>query len=308
MSEAIPDQSRDGFEDVYFSAPDGLRLHARDYGRKSPRTIGRLPLICLPGLSRNVRDFHQFARIIAEDRTSPRRVVSFDYRGRGGSDWARSADEYTIVTEAEDCLAGMAALGIGHAVMLGTSRGGLIMHVLAATRPAVIAGAILNDIGPAIETEGLVRIRTYLSRARRPANWQEAAAIQQEIHGADFPALSPDDWRDFARAIFVEEGDRLEADFDPRLLAGLREVDQDTVLPTMWPQFESLAANRPLMVLRGEHSKLLSEETVAEMKRRAPHIETHTVDGQGHTPILHLGGLPALIQAFLLRCDAAHGH
>ena len=133
----------DGYDDVYFSAPDGLKLHARDYGRANPETFDRFPLICLPGLSRNAADFHDIALKVANDAEAPRRVVSFDYRGRGQSEWAKAPEDYNVVTETEDVLTGMAALGIEHAIFLGTSRGGLIMHVMSAMRPGVIAAGIL---------------------------------------------------------------------------------------------------------------------------------------------------------------------
>jgi pimeloyl-ACP methyl ester carboxylesterase len=308
MTQTTGTSSGDAFEDVFFSASDGLRLHARDYGRKRPATFGRLPLICLPGLSRNTRDFHDLALALVGDHETPRRVVSFDYRGRGGSEWAKSADDYTVLTETDDLLAGMAALGLEHALFLGTSRGGLIMHVLAAMRPGVIAGGILNDIGPVIEGAGLAQIKTYLTRAPKPASYEEAARIQKDIHGKAFPALRDEDWAEFARAIFIKDAKgRLKADFDPKLLSGFKDMDFSTPLPTMWPQFDSLAARKPLLVIRGEHSSLLSEETVEEMKSRAPHIKTHTASGQGHAPLLHLGSLPALIRNFLAECDRHFG-
>lgn len=309
MTTTARPSSEDNFEDVFFSAPDGLRLHARDYGRNRTDTLGHLPLICLPGLSRNTADFHDLALKIINDAEAPRRVVSFDYRGRGQSEWARDPDEYNVLTEADDLLAGMAALGLEHAIFLGTSRGGLIMHVLAALRPAVIAGAILNDIGPVIEGAGLAQIKTYLTRAPRPANFEDAARIQREIHGKAFPALNDEDWLAFAHAIYVEDKKgRLTGNFDPKLLNGFKDMDFSTPLPTMWPQFESLAAGKPLLVIRGENSALLSEETVTEMKSRAPHVKTHTALGQGHAPLLHLGSLPALIRDFLSGCDQGHPH
>mgnify|MGYP001627976554 FL=1 len=299
----------DGFEDVFFSAPDGLRLHARDYGRDRTDTLGHLPLICLPGLSRNTADFHDLALKIVNDAEASRRVVSFDYRGRGQSEWARDAEDYNVLTETDDLLAGMAALGLEHAIFLGTSRGGLIMHALAALRPAVIAGAILNEIGPVIEGAVLAQIKTYLTRAPKPANFEDAARIQKEIHGKAFPALTDHDWLDFAHAIYVEDKKgRLKGNFDPKLLNGFKDMDFSTPLPTMWPQFDSLAAGKPLLVIRGENSALLSEETVAEMTSRAPHIKTHTAQRQGHAPLLHLGSLPALIREFLGDCDRRGGH
>jgi pimeloyl-ACP methyl ester carboxylesterase len=155
-------------ESVFYSASDGLRLHAADYGRHDPATRDRLPVVCLPGLTRNTRDFDDLAKILSTDPKAPRRVVSFDYRGRGGSAWDKDPSRYTITVEAEDVLSGMAALGLEHAIFIGTSRGGLIMHVLAATRPGVMAAGVLNDIGPVIEGAGLAQIKAYLSRMPNP--------------------------------------------------------------------------------------------------------------------------------------------
>lgn len=301
----VADHGESGFDDVFLSAADGLKLHARDYGRLNAAARARLPLVCLPGLTRNVRDFHGLALGLAGDPTAPRRVVGFDYRGRGGSEWDRDPARYSILVEAEDVLAGMAALGLEHAIFLGTSRGGLIMHALAAIRPTAMAAAILNDIGPVVEGAGLAQIKAYLTRAPKPATWGEAAAIQKDVHGKAFPALTDPDWADFARAIYVEKKGRLVADYDPALLDGLKDMNFSVPLPTLWPQFDALAT-RPTMVLRGENSKLLSEETVAQMKARAPAISAHTVAGHGHAPILHLSGLPDLIAGFLRSVDRMH--
>ncbi|WP_394688617.1 alpha/beta fold hydrolase [Hoeflea sp.] len=294
-------------EDVFYSSREGLRLHAADYGRNDPLTRSRLPVVCLPGLTRNTRDFHDLAMLISRHPKTPRRVVSFDYRGRGQSAWDKDPARYTITTEADDILNGMAALGLEHAIFIGTSRGGLIMHVLAATRPGVMTGGVLNDIGPVIEGAGLVQIKAYLSRTPKPRDWDEAARVLTETHGKSFPALTDTDWADFARAVFVEQKGRLEPDYDPALLDGLKGVDLSTPLPTLWPQFEGLGA-MPLMALRGEHSSLLSQETLDEMKARVPSLQTITVKGHGHAPILHLSGIPKILGEFFASVDKAHNH
>jgi len=193
-----------GYESVFFSASDGLRLHAADYGRNNLATRGRLPVVCLPGLTRNTRDFDDLARLLSTDTKVPRRVVSFDYRGRGQSGWDKDPARYNITVEAEDVLSGMAALGLEHASFIGTSRGGLIMHVLAAMRPGVMAAGVLNDIGPVIEGAGLAQIKAYLSRTPKPQNWADAAQILSEAHSKSFPALTEADWADFAREIFSQ--------------------------------------------------------------------------------------------------------
>jgi len=294
-------------EDVFFSASDGLKLHAADYGRHDPATRGRQPVVCLPGLTRNTRDFHDLALILSRDDKAPRRVVSLDYRGRGRSGWDKDPSRYTIVVEAEDVLSGMAALGLEHAILIGTSRGGLIMHVLAATRPGIMAAGVLNDIGPVIEGAGLAQIKAYLSRTPRPKTWEEAAQILAEAHSKSFPALSKADWDDFARAIYVEKAGKLVPDYDPALLEGLKGVDLNTPLPTLWPQFEGLG-RMPLMALRGEHSTLLSEKTLTEMKARVPNLHTVTVAGHGHAPILHLGGIPQILREFFASVDKQRRH
>lgn len=296
-----------GFEDVFFSASDGLRLHAADYGRDNPATRDRLPVVCLPGLTRNTRDFDDIARLLSSDPKAPRRVVSFDYRGRGQSGWDKDPSRYTIIVEAEDVLSGMAALGLEHAIFIGTSRGGLIMHVLAATRPGVMAAGVLNDIGPVIEGAGLAQIKAYLSRMPKPKNWADAAQILAEAHSKSFPVLTQADWQDFARAIYVEQDGQLVADYDPALLDGLKGVDLGTPLPTLWPQFEGLGT-MPLMALRGEHSTLLSSETLIEMKNRVPSLQINTIAGQGHAPILHLSGIPDILTRFFASVDKQRHH
>jgi len=294
-------------EDVFFSASDSLRLHAADYGRHDPATRGRLPLVCLPGLTRNTRDFHDLALLISRHAKTPRRVVSFDYRGRGQSGWDKDPSRYSIVVEAEDVINGMAALGLEHAIFLGTSRGGLIMHVLAAMRPGLMAAGVLNDIGPVIDGAGLAQIKAYLSRTPKPKDWVDAGRILAEAHHKSFPALGENDWVDFARAIYVEKGGKLVPDYDPALLEGLKGVDLNTPLPTLWPQFEALGT-MPLMVLRGQHSTLLSAATLAEMKARVPSLETVTVEGHGHAPILHLAGIPEILTSFFAAVDKSRRH
>jgi len=301
------DSTTNAHESIFFSASDGLRLHAADYGRHDPATRDRLPVVCLPGLTRNTRDFDDLARLISNDPKAPRRVVSFDYRGRGLSGWDKDPSRYTIVVEAEDVIAGLAALGIEHAIFLGTSRGGLIMHVLSATRPGVMAAGVLNDIGPVIEGAGLAQIKAYLSRMPKPKSWEDAAQILAEVHAKGFPALTDSDWADFARAIYVEKDGRIVSDYDPALLHGLNGIDFNTPLPTLWPQFEALGS-MPLMALRGEHSTLLSSETLIEMKTRVPALETATIPGQGHAPILHLSGIPEILGRFFASVDKQRRH
>lgn len=284
------------FEDFHYLAADGLKLHARIYGRDNEAP----PLVCLPGLTRNARDFHELALHLSRRARTPRPVVAFDYRGRGLSAHDRDWRNYDVMVEARDIADGLVAMGIAHAAFAGTSRGGLIIMVLAAVRPALLRAAILNDIGPVIEGAGLAQIRAYLERAPKPSSIAEAITIQRATLGQAFSALGDADWERLVRALYTEEKGRLTADFDPALIRTLTAVDLGRPLPVLWPQFAGLA-RIPVMAIRGANSMLLSAATLDEMARRHPDLEAVTVEGQGHAPLLETGDLPERIAAFLKR-------
>ncbi|SOC39931.1 pimeloyl-ACP methyl ester carboxylesterase [Rhizobium subbaraonis] len=272
------------FDEIVFTATDGLSLYARDYQAISAGEAGKAAVICLAGLSRNSRDFHHFA-IAVRERTG-RRVVAIDYRGRGRSAWDDNKANYNIATECGDVLSALSALSVDRAVFVGTSRGGLILHVLASSRPDLMAGAILNDIGPVIEPAGLREIARYLNRGERPRDWTQAEGILRTTHGANFPVLSDEDWRDMAEAVYVEKDGGIHADFDPAIAQHLLTLDFESPLPNLWAQFEAFG-KMPLMAISGEHSTLLSAQTLAEMSRRHPGLRRHLATGQGHAPLLH---------------------
>ncbi|MGE0279545.1 MAG: alpha/beta fold hydrolase, partial [Rhizobiaceae bacterium] len=199
-------------------------------------------------------------------------------------------------------LTGLDQLGITRAAFIGTSRGGLIVHVLAVLRPEILAAAVLNDIGPVLEAAGLQHLKNYLGKAPRPASFAEAAATQKLAHGAAFPSLSDSDWERMARAIYREAGATLIPDFDTALLNGLMATDLSKPLPDLWPQFGALSGI-PVLAIRGENSLLLSAKTVEEMASRHPNFEAITVAGQGHAPFLETGDLPFQIAAFFDRAE-----
>lgn len=291
--------SSDGFSDFFCTAPDGLKLHARVYGETNS---GTWPVVCLPGLTRNARDFHKLALYLSRRANHPRKVIAFDYRGRGQSAYDPDIGHYNVGIEAGDILAGLAALDIAEAAFIGTSRGGLIIHVLGALRPAALKAIVLNDIGPVIEANGLAHIRTYLDPAPKPKSRAEAIDAQRSAHGADFPALTEADWERMVSALYRETDQGLMPDFDPRLVETLAGLDPSKPLPDLWPQFEALAAI-PLFAIRGANSKLLSVETFEEMAKRHPGMEAILVEGQGHAPFLETGDLPGAIAAFLDKAE-----
>ncbi len=287
-----------GFLEKTIAAPDGLKLHARDYGHDNPATAARLPVFCLPGLTRNSRDFHQLALILSNDETAPRRVITLDARGRGRSERDADKSHYNLGVEAQDVVSACAALGITKAIFVGTSRGGLVLHILAATHPELMAAVILNDIGPALEIEGLRDIRDYLNRGRKPADWDDAVNILKEDHGATFTTLGEQDWRDMAHAIYAEADGHIVADADPAIALIMKSIDLDAPQKDLWPQFEGFKPI-PLMTIRGANSRLLSDAALNEMGRRHGNMTALTVPGHGHPPLLHIDQIPNDIRAFI---------
>lgn len=282
-----------GAIDHFITVADGLKLHVRVHGENNPGTA----IICLPGLTRNVLDFEDLARILAE-APHDRRIIAISSRGRGLSDRDPQPERYTIPVEAGDVISVLDQLGIERAAFIGTSRGGLILHILAITHLARIERLVLNDIGPVLELEGLRQIQAYLGNRPTPTSMGEAAEILLMTHGAEFPLLDARDWGQMARALYREIDGRLVADFDPAIAEQFRAADLSQPFPDLWAPFAQFR-DIPLMVIRGEHSRLLSPETVEDMTRRHPDCVAIEASGQGHAPLLHLGGLAEQLAAFL---------
>lgn len=276
------------FSDRYWTSADGLRLHARDYAPASGDA--RLPVICLHGLTRNARDFEDLApRLAAQGR----RVLALDVRGRGGSDWDPVPARYVPAVYAGDVLALMDAAGIARAVFIGTSMGGLITMVLAAMRPASVAAACLNDIGPELAPEGLARIGGYTGRGPKVADWAGAAEYARFINQAAFPAYGPADWAAFARRIFTEKDGVPVLDYDPDIAQAFKPPEGEPAPPPpdLSPLFAGLAVapdktERPLLLVRGALSDLLAPATADKMKQIAPHMAFVEVPNVGHAPML----------------------
>ena len=285
----------------YFSAPDGLRLHVLEAG---PRDGDRLPAICLPGLARTAEDFRELIEALAFDRDNPRRVLALDSRGRGLSAHDPDPVNYSVPVELGDVLALLDAHGIGRAVFIGTSRGGILTMSLGAARPRAIAGAVLNDIGPVLEMTGLLRIKSYVGRLPKPANHAEAIELLRAVMGSQFPALDAAAWDLYVRRTWREvEGQGLVPWYDVAISKTLETIDPGERPAPLWPQFDALA-HAPIMVVRGEHTDLLSRETVAAMRARRPDLEFVEIPGQGHAPLLTGPETIAPIVKFAARCDS----
>jgi len=291
-----------GYADLTVSAADGLRLYARDYG---PPVSPALPVVCLPGLTRNSADFHELALALAGDPHRPRRVLALDYRGRGRSQYDPDPRRYDVRVELGDVLQVLTAAGVAEAILVGTSRGGLITMATAATRPALVRGAVINDIGPVIEAEGLRRIRGYVGKLPAPTDTAQAIETAKRLMGAHFGGLSEDDWHIFVRSTWIESDGRLAASYDPALLETLAGVDLDAPLPVLWHLFGGLK-RVPVLVLRGENSDILSPATLDAMAAAHPDLEALTLPGEGHAPLLHRAASIEAIRRFIARVDAGH--
>ena len=287
------------WNDIYFTSRDGLRLYARHYPVPGS---ARRPAVCLAGLSRNSRDFHDLAVALARPDEGGRDVYCLDYRGRGRSQNDPDWRNYSILAELNDALDFMTMRGLHNAAMIGTSRGGLITMLMGVLRPGAIGAVVLNDIGPVIEPEGLARIVAYIGRVPLPATWREAAELVAEMHRRQFPAVTAQQWAEFARQVFNDDNGLPAPSYDPNLSKAISLVPAD--LPDLWPQFVALS-HAPTLVLRGENSDVLSAKTLSEMQLRHPRLDAVTVKGQGHAPLLKDAPTITAVSQFLAQADLA---
>lgn len=287
------------FEEIRFSARDGLRLYARRYG--SPLHGGRRPLLCLAGLTRNSRDFHDLAVALSTHPQSARTVYTLDTRGRGFSSFDPEPRNYIVPIELQDVIDFTIMAGLHDVAFLGTSRGGLITLLLAALQPTLVGSVVLNDIGPVIEREGLARIAGYVGRAPLPHSWADAARMVRDLNGRQFPAVTDATWAEVARQLFNDKDGKPAPGYDAKIAQTFSVLDGP--MPALWPQFEALK-RCPVLVIRGEHSDILSASTVEEMKRRHPALVSLTVQGQGHSPLLKDRSTVDAVRRFVDAADA----
>jgi pimeloyl-ACP methyl ester carboxylesterase len=286
-----------GYTDRVWTSFDGLELYARDYaGGPGP---AKLPVICLHGLTRNAGDFEDVAPYIA---ASGRRVLVPDVRGRGRSARDPKPMNYVPPVYARDIADLCKAAGIAQAVFVGTSMGGLITMALAAIAPKLIAGVVLNDVGPQVAKAGLIRIAGYAGKTVKIDDWEDAAQYIRSINAAAFPDYGAEDWRRFARRCFRTGPDgKPQLDYDPDIYAPIKAAGPKALTPNLWPWFRKLAKNRPLLLVRGSLSDLLDPTITAKMRKAAPQMDFVETPGVGHAPMLTEPEPKAAILEFLAR-------
>ncbi|WP_379547443.1 alpha/beta fold hydrolase [Qipengyuania sp. DSG2-2] len=268
-----------------WQSADGLTLHYRDYA--GPDGVSdKPPILCMHGLTRNARDFATLADHLGKNW----RVIVPEMRGRGRSDYAPDSATYTPVTYVQDVEALLADQNINRFVAIGTSMGGLMTMMMAAGDAmqgrSRIAGAVLNDIGPVIDTGGLDKIRTYLGQGGSYATWMHAARALRDVHSAAHPDFDIERWLEMAkRTLVLGQSGRLVFDYDMAIAEPFKAADENAAPPDLWPAFDALG-EVPLLLLRGELSNLLSAETAAAMQARKPQMEVVTVPRCGHAPVL----------------------
>ena len=255
-----------------FLTSDQLSLHYEDTG-------SGLPVLCLSGLTRNARDFD----FVAPHLTGIH-MIRLDYRGRGQSQWSPDPLTYTVPREAQDVLELMDHLGLAQAAVLGTSRGGLIAMVLAATAKHRLLGVALNDIGPVLAPQGLEVIMEYLGRNPDAATLDDLAVMRKSAMEANFPDVPLERWRKEVGHTHQETARGVAINYDPDLRAAVLAAGA-TGAPDMWPLFEAISP-LPAAVIHGTNSDLLSHDTVAQMAQRMPGLIVAHVPDRAHIPFL----------------------
>jgi pimeloyl-ACP methyl ester carboxylesterase len=282
--------SEKAFQDGFWQSADGLKLHYRDYFGRADRPA----LLCIPGLTRNARDFEPLAEAFAGDW----RVIAVDLRGRGDSDYARDTSTYVPMTYVADMMAFLEQVQPGPVVAVGTSLGGIVSVLLANAVPQAFAGMVINDIGPVIEQTGLGRIRDYVGQGGSYPTWMHAARALKEGSGHIYPGYKIADWlRQAKRLMVLTGGGRIGFDYDMRIAEPLLAAD-DGPVADLWPAFTALPPV-PKLVLRGALSDLLSAETLKAMKKDIAGLDTVTVRRVGHVPTLEEPEARAAVAALL---------
>jgi len=292
--------SRREWSDQYWWSSDGVRLHARVYagpegGEAAP------PVLCMPGLARNARDFEALAPHIAQFR----QVIVIEFRGRGESAFAKDPMTYVPLTYVQDVVAMLDELGIGRFATIGTSLGGLVSMLMAASMPGRLVGAVLNDVGPELESAGLERIRDYIGAGGSQPTWMHAARAFAELNAAVYPGYGIHDWLRLTKRThkLTPEG-RIVTDYDKQIAAPLRVPNGDAGGVDLWPAYRALG-DVPLLILRGALSDILARSAGDRMVAELLRARLVEIRGVGHAPTMDEPEARAAIEAWIAELPQA---
>ena len=260
--------------DRYWNSADGVKLHYRDHDGNRDRP----PIFCIPGLTRNARDFEP----VAERFAGEWRVISIDLRGRGESAFDPDPANYKPMTYVADIMKLLDQLGIADAVFVGTSLGGICTMALALGDRERIAGACLNDIGPVVDMAGIDRIMGYVGKSAKFDDWDEAIAQISARNLDVYPDYGPAEWQRFVRRMAREHAGSVVFDYDMAIAANFESAAS---APEIWPLYQALDG-RPVTILRGELSDLLTADVAERMASAISDVELVTVPRVGHAPSL----------------------
>jgi len=273
----------------FLQSTDGLSIYYRDYGDEHDRA----PVICLPGLTRNSRDFDELAEHLADRR----RVLTMDFRGRGFSEHDPNWANYHPGTYVADVWHLLDTLNVHRVVVIGTSLGGLCAMAMAAQHPERLAGVVLNDIGPEIHAPGLERIKQYTGRLPAIGSWDEAVEQARNTYGDWLPGLGDEDWLRMARKAYREDEHGVpRLDIDKNIGRAIREASDTTA--DAWAVFAALA-DIPTLLIWGEMSDILTQEIIDKMVAAKPDLAVVPVPNRGHVPLLDEPEALAAIDSFL---------
>lgn len=277
-----------------YTSTDGLRLYYRDYA--APRETAPV-LLCLPGLTRNSRDFDD----LAEHLRNRYRVLCADLRGRGKSEYATDPLTYSPPVYVQDVEKLLMAAEVEAAGFIGTSLGGLLTMMAASMIRHRVRAAVLNDVGPVIDPTGVARISSYVGNTPEYDSWESAAKGYRALNQDVFPTWDDKDWMRTVRRTCAERSDgSIRADYDPNIAVPMRESGPEPAID-LWSLFEALSGI-PTLAIRGELSDILSAQTLVEMQVRLPSLRQVVVPCVGHAPVLSESESIKAIDGFLNEC------
>jgi pimeloyl-ACP methyl ester carboxylesterase len=297
----------------YVNCPDASGGHRMAYWQWGNPESAHL-VVCVHGLSRQGRDFDVLARALCDRAASLPdgvRVVCPDVVGRGESDWLKDPMGYQVPVYAADMLAMLAQLHAQSPIKtldwVGTSMGGLIGIVVCGQPelplPVPVRKLVLNDVGPALQWQAILRIGAYLGQAGHFSTVEEAADAMWAI-SSGFGPHTPEQWLALSTPMVrpVAPGDsKLRMHYDPAIAIPFRLATQESTLKgeaTLWQLYDNICAQT--LILRGRESDLLSPDTASAMAQRGPRARLVEFAGVGHAPTMVVGDQVAVVSDFLL--------